>query len=605
MLRAGRVVLSALLIPALCVGGDLAIRGPRVWHAGAATYAAGTLLSVLVWGLVLETARHPRRAVHRAAFVFLAGVAGLGIGLQAAVHMLTHAYLGRRALILALGIPHLGHAGYVTHNALRASVVLGVPAVLVVGFAAARARWLGPRNSRPWTVTIAAVAAVVVTVLAPFDARGMQPLPPDVLWINGVGGPLLYLAGLAHKPKALPVGKHEALPSSPGLPAEAPPIVLLLGESVRRDAVCSARSPGCGTSPRVDAVAPDRIGYGRAFSVASCTEIATSSLWTGLAVTADPEALARAPLVWDWAKARGYRTAYITSQNLLLQQSDQFLRGSHIDVLREARDEIVDAPIDGGSPDEDTTPVALAFVEAEGAPAFVVVHYANTHVPYRQSPGFTSYPTDDGLGRYRNSLAYNDDVIAGLVAGLRRGAHGRRAIVLYTSDHGEAFQDHGASYHSFDLYAEQVDVPLWVDAAPGALPDAVLERLRRDAPTRPVATYDLTATMIDLMGGFDVPELRSRAAALSGRSLLRDALDERDVFLWNCPPTRECATESFGVVSFPKKLHYVGHDGRYACHDLEVDPTERVPRPVGECTTLRALLDRTFGARDERALGGP
>lgn len=600
MLRAGRVVLSAVLIPALCVGGDLAVRGLRVWHADAATYAAGALLSVLVWGLALEAARHPRRAVHWVALAFVGSIAGLGIGLQAVVHTLTHAYLGRRALILALGIPHLGHAGYVTHNALRAGVVLCVPAVVAVGFASARARWLGPRRSRAWTVTLAAVVAAVVTVFAPFDARGMQPLPPDVLWINGVGGPLLYLAGLAHKPKALPVGRHEALPPSPGLPVDAPPIVLVVGESVRRDAVCSARSTGCDKSPRVDGVAPDRIGYGRAFSVASCTELATSSLWAGMAVTTDPDALARAPLVWDWAKARGYRTAYVTSQNLLFQQSDQFLRGSRIDLLREARDEIVDAPIDGGSPDEDTTPAALEFVEAEGAPAFVVVHYANTHVPYRQVPGFTAHPTDDGLGRYRNSLAFNDDVIAGLVAGLRHGARGRRAIVLYTSDHGEAFQDHGASYHSFDLYAEQVDVPLWIDAPQGVLPDAVVERLRRDAPTRPVATYDLTATMIDLMGGLDAPELRVGVAALSGRSLLRDALDQREVFLWNCPPTRECATESFGVVSFPKKLHYVGHDERYACHDLEADPTEKAPLPASECTTLRAMLDRTFGTRGER-----
>jgi hypothetical protein len=596
-------VLSALLIPAFCVGGDLAIRGPRAWRAGAVTYAAGVLLSVLVWGIVLEAARHPRRAVRRTAVAFLAGAAGLGIGLQAVVYSLTHAYLGRRALILALGIPHLGHAGYVTHNALRAALVLGIPAVLVAGFAAARTRWLGLRGSRAWSLPIAAVAAVIVTVLAPFGATGVQPLPPDVLWINGVGGPLLYFVGLAHKPKALPVGKHEALPSSRGLPADAPPIVLILGESVRRDAVCGALAATCDRSPRVDAVAPDRIGYRRAFSVASCTELATSSLWTGMAVTTDPDALARAPLVWDWARARGYRTAYLTSQNLLFQQSDQFLHGSRIDLLHEARDEIVDAPIDGGSPDESTTPAALAFVEAPGAPAFVVVHYANTHVPYRQVPGFARYPTDDGLGRYRNSLAFNDDVIAGLLAGLRRGARGRRAIVLYTSDHGEAFQDHGASYHSFDLYAEQVDVPLWIDAPPGVLPDDILARLRRDAPTRPVATFDLTATMIDLMGGLDVPELRSSATALSGRSLLRDAPGLREVFLWNCPPTRECATESFGVVSFPMKLHYVGHDESYACHDIEADPTEELPRPATECAPLRALLDRTFGARGERTAG--
>ena len=320
--------------------------------------------------------------------------------------------------------------------------------------------------------------------------------PPDVLLLNGAGGPLLYAFGLQAKPRALPPGRHEPLPTPAPLPARAPPILLILGESIRRDAVCPERAPGCTLSPRLDEAAPDRIGYARAFSTASCTELASPAIWTGLPVNAGTDALARAPLVWDWAKARGYRTGYFTSQNLLFQQSDQFLHGSRIDLLREARDRVVDAPIDDGSPDELTTGEALAFVEAEGAPAFVVVHHANTHAPYRQGPGFTRFPTDDGLGRYRNSLAQNDAIVGDLVKRLREGPRGARAIVMYVSDHGEAWGEHGSYFHSFDLYAEQIDVPLWIDAPPGALPldrppsrreDTARRDLRRHGdPDRPV-----------------------------------------------------------------------------------------------------------------------
>ncbi len=596
--RFGRVVLSATALPALCIGCDVAVRGTLVLRTAAWTYMAGAVLSLLVWGLGMEAARDGRRAVRTAALALLGGLAALGIGLQVAVRTLTHAYLGRRALILALGMPHLGHADYVAHHAVQMVALLAVPAVIAVAVAAARARWLGPETLHGGVLAFGALV-FGVGVFAPFDAAGVQPLPPDVLWLHAVGGPLLYIAGLAPRPKSLPTGQHVALPGSPGLSADAPPIVFILGESIRRDSVCSARAPGCDRSPRLDAVAPDRIGYGRAFSVASCTELASSTLWTGMSITTEPDVLARAPLVWDWAKARGYRTAYITSQNLLFQQSDQFLRGSRIDLLREARDVIIDAPIDGGSPDELTTAAALAFVEADGAPAFVVVHHANTHVPYRQVPGLTPYPTDDAWGRYRNSLAHEDAVVAELVAGLRRGARGRRAVVIYTSDHGEAFQDHGISYHSFDLYAEQVDVPLWLDAPPGVLPERLMEPLRRGAEGRPVASYDLTATLVDLMGGLDAPELHREAAALSGTSLFRSAPHDRDVFLWNCPPTRECASEAWGVVSFPRKLQYVGREAGYACHDLEADPTEKVPLPPSECGRERALLDRVFGSRSD------
>src|SRR5262249_46552732 len=156
-----------------------------------------------------------------------------------------------------------------------------------------------------------------------------------------------------------------------------------------------------------------------------------------------------------------------TAQNLLFQQSDLFLRGSRIDQLREARSHAVDAPIDDGSLDEDTTAEALAFLEAEGPPAFVVVHHANTHAPYRQVPGFTPHRGGDDLDRYRNSLVHDDALVADLVGRIRRSPRGRDAIIVYTSNHGEAFGEHGASYHSFDLYAEQLDVPLWLDVPAG------------------------------------------------------------------------------------------------------------------------------------------
>lgn len=595
--RSTLIALSAVAVPVLCVAGDLVARGGRLPRDGALTYALGVLLSLLVWGLGMEAARHPVRAVRTAALVFLGAAAALGIGLQIVVRAFTHAYLGRRALLLALGIPNLAESSYITHNAPRILAACAVPAVIVVLLARGRAKRHGLRRRRPWLAAVGAMVAVTATVFAPLAATGLQCLPPDVLLLNGTGGPLLYAMGLESKPKTLPVGAHEPLPEAPRAALDAPSVILILGESVRRDAVCASREAGCDLSPAVDAAAPARIGYAHAFTSASCTELASAMLWTGLPVTAPPAMLSRAPLVWDWAKARGYRTAYITSQNLLFQQSDLFLRGSHIDLLREARSRDIGARIDDGSPDEANTPEALAFLEVGEGPALVVVHHANTHAPYRQAEGHTPFPADSPLGRYRNSIAHEDALVADLIKRLRATERGRRAVVIYTSDHGEAWGEHGSHYHSFDLYAEQIDIPLWIDVPDGALSDAARERLRREAATRVVSLSDITATIIDLMGGLDVPAHRERAASLAGTSLLRDAAPSRDIFAWNCPPTRECATEAFGVIRHPLKLHYVGHEHRYVCSDLEADPGERAPLPEARCAALSPLLERTFGKR--------
>src|SRR5262249_44836731 len=119
----------------------------------------------------------------------------------------------------------------------------------------------------------------------------------------------------------------------------------------------------------------------------------------------------------------------------------------------------------------------------------------------------------------------------------------------------------------------------------------------REAPSRPVALPDITATLIDLMGGLDQPAFHDRASALAGASLLRDAPARRDVLLWNCPPTRECAADAFGVIRWPLKLHYVGHEQRYACHDIEADPGEQRPLPEARCGELAPVLERAFGGR--------
>jgi glucan phosphoethanolaminetransferase (alkaline phosphatase superfamily) len=585
----------ALLVPTLAVGLDLWARADRVPQSGWLTYGSGAALSLAVWGLVMEAARHPRRLVRGVALFVLGTTAAFGLGLQAVVLSFTHAYLGRRALLLALGFPDVSRSQYVAHYAFALAAACLVPAVLVVALAAVRRRVLGARTRRPTAFALAALVATGTAILAPYPAEGFQSLPPDVLFLHGTGGPLLYAFGLAERPRSLPEGTRVPLPETPPAPRDAPPIVVLFGESVRRDAMCLAPSADCAKNPRLDAAAPNRIGFQKAFTTASCTELASVALFSGRAVTTPPEVLAAAPLVWDYAKARGYHTAYLTSQNLLFQGSDRFLRGTAIDTLREGRDRVIDVPIDEGTADELLVQETLDVVEAEGPPPFVVVHFANTHAPYRQVAGFTPNPGDDRWPRYLNSLVHHDALVGELLEKLRAGPRGQRAIVLYTSDHGEAWGEHGAYYHSFDLYAEQLDVPLWLDAPTGTLPDGAEARLRREAPERPVFPMDLTATLLDLMGALETPSLARFTGALDGESLLREAPRERAVLLWNCPPMRECATDAFGVLAYPRKLHYVGHRSLYACHDLAVDPKEQSPLPADECADLRARVDEAFG----------
>ena len=596
------IALSASVLPLAWTTYDIVNRGalyPYLLPRNRVTYLVSALVGLAFWTLGMEAARHANRGVRVAALVVLGFTAGFGIGGQTYFHAMTHEYVARPSILLAADMPAI-ITGFVGSHALVMALYFTLPVVATVAFARARARRFGLDRRRIWTsiAAVGSLAALSATMFSKVDPDWYQCFPPDMLWVHASGGPILRAFGWIRPTSSLPIGQHEALPDAAPVADDAPSIVVLLGESVRRDEVCVARAEGCTKSPMVDAAAPDRVGYARAFSIASCTELASSVLWSGLPINAELGALGRAPLIWDYAKARGYRTAYLTSQNLTYQHLDRYLRGSRIDLQREARDRMANPSLDEGSPDELLGGEALDFIE-KGGPSLVLLHLANTHLPYRQVPGYTPYPGRDPRSAYRNSLVHDDAVIGTFVTALRRGERGRRAVVVSLSDHGEAWNEHHTVSHTFDVYAEQIDIPLWIDAPSGSLSPAMIDHLRADAALRPVSTADVSATVIDLLGALDPPAFHPATAALAGASLLRDAPGAREVLLWNCPPSRACAADAFGVIAWPLKLHYVGREFHYACHDLEADPQELSPLPKSRCEALRPLLDRLFLSRPD------
>jgi arylsulfatase A-like enzyme len=69
---------------------------------------------------------------------------------------------------------------------------------------------------------------------------------------------------------------------------------------------------------------------------------------------------------------------------------------------------------------------------------------------------------------YDANLAYADEVLGALLDLLRERGLYERALIVVTSDHGEAFWEHGAWGHNTQLYEEMVRVPLVAKLPRGA-----------------------------------------------------------------------------------------------------------------------------------------
>src|SRR5262249_8664675 len=142
----------------------------------------------------------------------------------------------------------------------------------------------------------------------------LQAAVPDACFTHGVvHAARMALTGHWGERQGISLRTPAPLPAlSPA--AHRPNVLVVLTESVRADATCSDAPPAC-RSESLDAVAAERIPLGKLTSQTPNTFSACMILWTGLGPDVDFAAAHSAPVLWEIARAVGYRTAYVASQN--------------------------------------------------------------------------------------------------------------------------------------------------------------------------------------------------------------------------------------------------------------------------------------------------
>jgi len=97
---------------------------------------------------------------------------------------------------------------------------------------------------------------------------------------------------------------------------------------------------------------------------------------------------------------------------------------------------------------------ARSWLEVHPGPAFVWVHLFDPHAPYDPPPAFR------GEDPYRDEIAAADSALGSLLKAWEARPGPR--LVVVTSDHGEAFGEHGEWSHSLFVYDTTLHVPLIV-----------------------------------------------------------------------------------------------------------------------------------------------
>lgn len=384
--------------------------------------------------------------------------------------------------------------------------------------------------------TILAAAALVALALSWALHRGQQPLRKRAAMGAAVMLALtgLVMAGVAGEKY---LRERKALAQLPAADPRAPNVLLIVVDTLRADHL-DAYGYSRQTSPQLARLAEQGVLFETAIAPSSWTLPSHASMMTGVyphdhhAEVTDDFLDERHATVAESFRARGYRTAAFSGNVTFFSVKAGMGRGflhfedfvygiaplfSQISLGGRLQGWLhrlgYRGDLVGRRHARDINRRVLSWLQAtEGRPFFVALNYFDVHDPYappepyrhlftaEKEPGgrlsvqLNLYPTmspqevQGEVAAYDGAIRYMDDSLKELWTQLEESGRLRNTVVVVTSDHGEAFGEHGLFTHGNGLCMEEIRVPLilW---APGKVPGNL--RIRR-----PVSLADVPATLL-------------------------------------------------------------------------------------------------------------
>ncbi len=601
-------VLAALLPVAWMVWSDFARRGNSIVgfpkkYVG--SYAGGVAESLLLWTPLLVAAARRRGPIGKVGRVLFVVLFTIVMGVESAFHAFWNVYLCIDGQL---------HSKSITQSVFG-TLPLGRPLVLFHLVVAALVGLLAVVYARrltrtgPWTARgafVLALAAWAGATFLPTSYRGIQASPPDALYVHGMVALVKERLGITHEAPDRRVQRRDPEPVPPltARPARKRNVVLLLEESQRGDVTCVTPDPRCALStPWSNAVAPNRMPLREMRSNASTTAISISNIWSGVRPTESRELLHSVPLLWEYAAAAGYDTAYWTSQNLMFGNARVYIEDLPISHGCVATHLDSTADLDTGARDDLLAEWVKKDWPEMKEPFFAVIHFSNPHYPYIYDEQLAPFrPSEmakspekngDYLNYYRNVVYLSDSAVGEIIRFIRSTDAGKRTVLVYTADHGESFREHWQMGHTSSVYDEEIHVPAWIDAPPGTLSDEERANLVGAADAL-LWHMDLAPTFLDLLGVWDDPALAPFKARMMGHPITRKERTVAPVPLTNCTWVWECAFRNWGLMQGSRKIEAREWDGNFHCFDVLKDPTESTDLGERMCAPLPDLARDIF-----------
>jgi arylsulfatase A-like enzyme len=301
----------------------------------------------------------------------------------------------------------------------------------------------------------------------------------------------------APTPEVAPVWLSARADSPPRSPSEvsiakAPPVVVLLTiDAVRADTVLSPANAE--HFPTLRRLMREGVTFSRARAPGSQTAVSLTGLFSGKTFS---------ELKWEKYGAGTSRFEYAVNDptpRFVSALADAGVSTFKVASLTFLRNEYAVAPgfaeevvVTSGRKHAPGPAVVQPILDrlrtvGDDEPLFVFAHLTEPHAPYDRGKLKKGTPYE----RYVSEIALADTYVARIVKALSAPRLAQRSLLIVSSDHGEAFGEHGTWEHTKTIYEELVRVPLiawggWVS--------------RGELVSQPVSLFDLGPTILDVFG---------------------------------------------------------------------------------------------------------
>jgi choline-sulfatase len=339
------------------------------------------------------------------------------------------------------------------------------------------------------------------------------------------------------------------------------PVILISVDTLRADHL-SCYQPGRRPTPHIDSLARKGTLFSQVSSPFPLTLPSHVALFTSTypftnAVQDNGVPLkAGAVTLATILKGAGYKTAAFVG-SFVLDRRFGLNRGFDVyDGPLDVHNKMTTGPVERKRPGAQTADAAMQWLDRNSStPFFLFLHLYDLHLPY-------DLPQDASLRHgetgYTAELAYEDRVLGDFLAYLERHGLLEKALIVFTSDHGEALGEHGESTHGYFTYQSTLHVPLLIHWPAG------FARFPHERVDEAASLLDVAPTILDAVGVPRPGEMRGRTliGSSGAAEVYSESLYARNHF--GCATLRSLRTGQYKYIEAPKPELY----------DLASDPSE-------------------------------